>query len=409
MRMKLTGILCLLLLAILVLFAGCASAEKTITLTFTGDCTIGGKEEGRGIPSSFEGYVKKYGYDYFFANFREMFQQDDQTVINFEGVFADQPWNEKKKKHAFRGARELVAVLTGSGIDTASLANNHTLDYQTPGLKTTRKTLEENGIAWFQNTTYHIYEKEGVQVAFFALRNANINTQQKQKEFYKLVKKARKTDGADAVVVCWHTGTEYKGTHNKDTEDLVKQLIDNGVDLVIINHPHVAQGMGIYNNRCAFYSLGNFVFGGNHNIRGGKNSKDPLAISLYGMVVQAKLTFSNEGKYLGQQITVYPVYSSGSDPDYQVGSKNYPTNNYQPIRLTLEQAAPVYECIKRDSDVDLPEMKEKNGFAEIDLPYLPAFDDIMIPEDNETDQTEAAVPSASNPKPTKDDKSHTDD
>ena len=70
MRMKLTGILSLFLLAILVLSAGCASAEKTITLTFTGDCTIGGKEEGRGIPSSFEGYVKKYGYDYFFANFR---------------------------------------------------------------------------------------------------------------------------------------------------------------------------------------------------------------------------------------------------------------------------------------------------------------------------------------------------
>lgn len=402
MRMKLYGVFCLILLTILALFAGCASAEKTVTLTFTGDCTIGGKEEGRGLPSSFEGFAKQNGYDYFFANFKEMFEQDDQTVINFEGVFADNAWNEKKKKHAFRAARDYVAVLTGSGIDAASLSNNHILDYGTPGQKTTRKTMEENGIAWFQDFHYHLYKKDGVTVAFFALQNSVIYS--KQARFYETIKTARKKDGADAVVVCWHTGTEYKGYHNKDTEERVNQLIENGVDLVIINHPHVAQGMGIHQNRSVFYSLGNFVFGGNPNIRAGKNSKDPLAISLYGMVVQAKLTFTNEGKYLGQQVTVYPVYSSGSNPDYQKGDKQYPTNNYQPIRLTLEQAAPVYECIQRDSSCEIPAMKEKDGFAEICFPYLPATDDIMMPEDSDGDEISAAMPNAANPKPTKEDK-----
>ena len=404
MRLKLSRSFCLILLALMLVMAECAFAEKTVLLTFTGDCTLGGKEEGRGLAASFESVAKQNGYDYFFANFKELFEQDDQTVINFEGVFADNSWNEVKKKHAFRGPKELVEILTRSSIEAASLSNNHIGDYGTQGEKSTKKTMEENGIAWFQDFHPYLYEKDGVTVAFFALQNSVLYS--KQAKFYEAIRKAREENGADAVVVCWHTGTEYKGRHNKDTEEWVQKLIDNGTDLVIINHPHVAQGMSIYNNRCAFYSLGNFVFGGNPNIRTGKQSKDPLAVSLYGMVVQAKLTFTNEGKYLGQQITVHPVYSSGSDPDYQKGDKNYPTNNYQPIRLTMEQAMPVYECITRDSACEIPEMKEKDGFAQIEFPYLPAFDGIMIPEDSDADEAAAAVPSASNPKPTKDDKDY---
>ena len=400
--MKQTKVFCLTLLAVLLALAGHACAEKTMLLTFTGDCTIGGKEEGRGMPGSFEYVAKQNGYDYFFADFKEMFEQDDQTVINFEGVFSDNSWNEKKKKHAFRGAKEFVQILTGSGIDAASLSNNHILDYNTQGQKTTRATLEENGIAWFQDFHYYLYEKDGAKVALFALQNSVLYS--KSAKFYEAVRTAREEDGAAAVIVCWHTGTEYKRYHNKETEDWVKTLVDNGVDLVIINHPHVAQGMGVFNNRSVFYSLGNFVFGGNHNIRGGKNSRDPLAISLYSLVVQAKLTFTNDGKYLGQQITAYPVFSSGADPDYQVGDKQYPANNYQPIRLTVEQAQPIYEILTQDSTFQIPEMREKDGFAEISFPYLPAFDGIMLPEDSDTDASEAAVPVASNPKPTKDGK-----
>ena len=407
MRMKLFRVSGLLLLVVLILFAGCASAEKTILLTFTGDCTLGGKNEGRGLDTSFESVAQKKGYGYFFANFREMFEQDDLTVINLEGVLTDSTSGEASKTHAFRGPTKLAGILTESSIEAASLSNNHIMDYGTQGLKSTRKTLEENGIAWFQDMNYYLYEKDGATIAFFALQNSVLYT--KQAEFYAAIRKAREEDGAGAVVVCWHTGTEYKTRHNEDTEKRVKKLVENGVDLVIINHPHVAQGMGIYNNRSVFYALGNFVFGGNPNIRTGKGVRDPLAVSLYGMVVQAKLTFTNEGRYLGQQITVYPVFSSGSKPDYQPGDKNYPANNYQPIRLTLEQAAPVYECIRRDSSCEIPEMKEKDGLAEIDFPYLPAFDGIMLPEDSEGDGMAAAMPEASNPKPTREDKTHSGD
>ena len=83
MRGKLSKALCLVLLAALLLgTAGSAFAEKTIRLTFTGDVTLGGKNEGRNRPESFESYAKEKGYDWFFANFKEMFEEDDLTVVN---------------------------------------------------------------------------------------------------------------------------------------------------------------------------------------------------------------------------------------------------------------------------------------------------------------------------------------
>ena len=126
------------------------------------------------------------------------------------------------------------------------------------------------------------------------------------------------------------------------------------------------------------------------------------------MVVQVKLTFTDQAKYLGQQATVYPVFSSGSTPDYQVGdnfngNRAIILNDYRPIRLTLDQASAVYECIKRDTAFDIPAMTEKNGLAEIDLPYLPAFDGVMVPEDEDEDESSgpAGLPEASNPAPTR--------
>ncbi len=396
------------ILVFILLVSGCAAAEKTIVLTFTGDVTLGGKDEGRSLDTSFESVAKAKGDDYFFANFKEMFEQDDLTIINLEGVLTDSAANGANKKHAFRGKTELVSILKAGCIDAASLSNNHISDYGQQGITNTKKTLEENGIAWFQDFDCYMYEKDGIRIAFFALQNSVLYT--KQAKFYKAIREARETGGANAVIICWHTGSEYKAFHNEDTERRAHSLIDNGADLVIINHPHCAQGMDIYNNRSIFFSLGNFSFGGNPMIRAGKNAKDPYAISLYAMVVQTKLTFSNEGRYLGQQATVYPAFSCSTKPDYKLGDGFPPydrimfQNNFQPMRLTMEQASAVYECIKRDSTAEIPEMTEKDGLAEICFPYLPAFDSVMIPEDSDTDGGSFGQPEASNPRPTREDK-----
>ena len=112
MKKALLSVLVVLLLAGLVLSCAPASAEKSILLTFTGDCTIGNEERMRRDPESFTAVVRKEGYAYPFAKFLPLFEQDDCTVVNFEGVFSDSKEDEKKEKtYRFRGDTDLAAVL----------------------------------------------------------------------------------------------------------------------------------------------------------------------------------------------------------------------------------------------------------------------------------------------------------
>ena len=397
-----------ILLVAALLVSGMASAEKTIVLTFTGDVTLGGPDNETNNPDSFESTAKEKGYDYFFAGFKEMFEKDDLIVINLEGpltdVFADRARN---KTHVFRGAQDLAKILPLSGVDAASLSNNHITDYGKQGERRTKESLDLNGVHWFQDFEYYLFEKDGIRIALFALQKSVLFTQ--RPKFLSKIQEAREKDNANAVVVCWHAGTEYRRFHDPDVErDATNLIKDGGVDLIIINHPHVAQGMAVVNNRSVFYSLGNFVFGGNRNIRTGKNPGDPLIISLYALVVQARLTFTDEGRYLGQQTTIYPVFTSSSQPDYQPAQVLTEkvlniTNNYQPMRLTLKQAEAVYKIFREDTNFDLPKMTEKNGLAQIDLPYLPAFDGVMLPEDEDS-AGPVGMPEASSPKPTRESK-----
>ncbi len=389
MKHSMSAVLFLLLLSLLLSAAGTAGAEKSVLLTFTGDCTLGSEEKIREQETSFDTFANKKGYDYFFANFREMFEQDDQTVINFEGVLSDNRAQEtQKKRYRFRGPTDFVKILTGSSVEACSLSNNHIADFGKQGEESTKATLDENGIGWFQNYKYYTYEKDGIKVAFIALENKIVyNEFDKVK---KLIISLKENGEANAVVICWHTGLEYRGAHETNTERTSQAMIRYGADLVIITHPHVLQGICVYNNRCIFYSLGNFVFGGNSAIRTEKFKLDKMVTSLYSIVVQVKLLFTDDGKYLGQQPVIYPVYTSSAAP----------VNNYQPYRVTAEEAVPIREALQEDSNFELPDVSiGADGLSRIDLGYYAAFDGAEIPDGDP--EGPKGVPEASNPTPTR--------
>ncbi len=369
-----------------------ASAEKTITLSFTGDCTIGSEELTRKKDDSFDAYANKKGYDYFFANFRNVFEQDDVTVINFEGVLSDSNAQEtSKKRYRFRGPTDFVKILTGSSIDACSLSNNHIADYGKQGDESTKATLTEAGIGWFQALEFYTYEKDGVKIVFVALDNITYN--RSSEKIRQMISEMKASGEANAVVVCWHTGHEYRGNHEEGTEKNARKVIEAGADLIIINHPHVLQGIGVIKNRSVFYSLGNFVFGGNSKIETRKFLADQTVTSLYTVVLKVKMTFSNDGKYLGQQITILPALTTGADP----------VNNYQPRRATMEEAKDIHFALQRDTIFELPEVTmDEEGLSKIEMGYLAAFDGVELPE-GEPD-TPQGQPEAAQATPTRDTK-----
>ena len=84
--MRLLRLICLLLVLMLPLLA---LADKTITITFAGDVTLGGEERLANEPNSFASVYEKNGPEYFLQNFADFFAEDDLTIVNLEGVLTD--------------------------------------------------------------------------------------------------------------------------------------------------------------------------------------------------------------------------------------------------------------------------------------------------------------------------------
>lgn len=367
------------LLAVLLLcLCVSAGAEKVITLSFTGDCTLGCEEAMRYSEDCFDKVVLRNGYAYCFANFYDLFSQDDCTVVNCEGVFQDTKDGEKtSKSFRFRGRDEFVEIFKQGSVEAVSLSNNHTMDYSTQGFNNTKKVLDEAGIGWAWEDVLWVFEKDGIRIAFGSVdygAYGRVNTIIRDK-----LLKMRENGEIDAAVMLVHRGTEYAPKHILDQDTYAEFFIKQAkVDLVIMSHPHVLQGIRILNNRSIFYSLGNFVFGGYYKVsRGEKTGTN----SLYTMAVQVKMYFTEEGEYKGQQACIYPAYDSGTDP----------LNNYQPIRVNAQDAEPVIAAIQYDTEWQLPEIQEdETGKAFVMLDYLPAEENTERRADPESGKPEPA-------------------
>ena len=346
------------LLLAMVLLGGGALGEKTVTLTFTGDCTLGSDSSTYGQPTSFVTTAYEKGFDYFFANFKELFAEDDCTVINLEGVLSDYASNENTgKTYRFRGPTEFVKIIQSVSIEAACLANNHTGDFGAPGLKRTQETLDAAGIGWFRVKDTYTFEKDGIRIRFFAMDTTSMHANYGWLK--SEIRRVKETREADAVVAMFHGGTEYDAKRNDSQIKFANECIAQGADLVIMHHPHVVQGIDVIGQRTACYSLGNFCFGGNNMIRTEPYRKS-FVTSLYALVARAELRFSDDGTYQGQKISLYPAFISGSAP----------ANDYQPRLVTGNEARTVMEAVQFDTFFQLPAFSEKLGKTV--LPYLPA-------------------------------------
>ena len=352
----------LCLAALLCMLIGAASAEKTILLTFAGDCTLGGDEATRGKANSFDSVAAAMGTDCFFAAFREMFASDDATIVNLEGVLADSTAGAKGTKNfRFRGAPAYAAILRDASVEVVTLANNHAEDYGEPGLESTKAALKAAGVQWIRREAYILVRKGYLRVALFGVDATGFR--QMGKSICWEIARVKAEDEADVIIAVCHSGKEYVTRHYAVQANTAMALVDAGADLVIMHHPHVAQGVALYKDATICYSLGNFVFGGNPNIRTKTYARNRQATSLYGLVVQAELRFSDKDEYLGHQVRLYPILTSGRRD----------ANDYQPRFATGEDVRKALECVQYDTEFRLPEYDETTGC--VTLPFVAAAPD----------------------------------
>lgn len=235
---------------------------REITISFAGDCTLGGYK-GQTPSGTFGEYYENNGADFFFENVREIFENDDFTVVNLEGPLTNLE-QTAQKEFPIKGLPEYVDILSGSSVEAANLANNHMRDCGEAGFEETKQILAENNIGYFGENNLFVTEKNGVRIGFAGYRGWYISDEllEQIKNDMEYIKAEQE---ADVAVVFFHYGEERQYYNNKDQERISKYVVDCGADIVIGGHPHVVQGIEIYNGKTICYSMGNFSFGANKN------------------------------------------------------------------------------------------------------------------------------------------------
>lgn len=293
--------------------------KKEITISFAGDCTLGNDKK----VTYFNDMVvsQNNDYSYFFSNVKDVFKNDDYTLVNLETTFTDAT-SYADKQFNFKGDFEYVNILKEGYIEGVNISNNHTMDYLEKGYNDTIMTLEESNIDYSGDEHIHIEEIAGIKFGFIGFKNANLNYDNINDKLNKI-----KELNPDIIVTSCHWGVE--GTHEftKEQQEIGRYLIDNGVDIVVGHHPHVLQGIEEYNNKYIIYSLGNFCFGGNRNPK----DKDT-------MIAQEKFYFENN-ELINTELKIIPC-SISSVSEY---------NDFKPTILVDEEKERVLEKIKKYS------------------------------------------------------------
>ena len=350
-------LLCLMLLP----FAALAE-EQIITITCTGDTTLGSNKrvQTKYCEASYQYYLEQNGSAWTFAGIRHLTENDDITLVNLEGVL-HMPEELSTSRFAFNGPADYAKILSEGSVEIVNLANNHIGDYLQEGYDATTAALDAEGIKYCGDTDhgrelYWFDFDNDVRIGFIGLLPSyrGKNPAKVEQDFQKL-----KDAGCDVIVASIHCGVEGQATHSQMTATYRKLATALGAHIVVGTHPHVPQGLWVEKGVTTFHSLGNFSFGGNTGV-------DEYLYCDTGLVAQIHLHFE-DGVYTGHHVTLWPVRITGEA--LGTGIDGGRANNYQPVLLTGEEAQAIMKKLQKDTAFKLNPYVDGQGAVQDFVPW----------------------------------------
>ena len=340
--------------------------NKTVSFTISavGDCTFGTDENFAYEGSMPAKYDEVGDFNYFFENVKSVFEEDDLTIVNFEGTLTDSTIREDKQ-FAFKADKSYAEILTDGFVEAANLANNHSKDYGEQSYNDTMDALDEAGITNFGYDRVAIKKVKGIKVGLvgtYVLADGLGVKDSMEKNIQDL-----KDEGAQVIIASFHWGEEKAEYPNDVQVELAHAAIDAGADLVLGHHPHVLQGIEQYKGKNIVYSLGNFCFGGNM-----------YPSDMDTMIFQQTFTLKG-GKLQEDNVTNIIPCSISSVEDYK---------NYQPTPAAGEKETEILNKITQrsqglsnenteesDSENDNSDSDESYDDSEVDNSGSDEYDD----------------------------------
>ncbi|MBO7231127.1 MAG: CapA family protein [Bacteroidaceae bacterium] len=227
-----------------------------------------------------------YSYSHWYRHITEEVKKADIAIANLETPIYKEGFNGYP---SFCAPDSFLYAIRDAGFNTILFANNHCLDKGKRGALHTLNLLDSLGISHcgvYRNIEEReeryplIIDSNGVKVAILNYTygtNGNsipapivVNLIDKptiEEDIFKA-----KSKGADVIIACMHWGDEYVRIAPKRVHELSQWLIEQGVDHIIGNHPHIIQPIEIREDtdtpdkHAVAYSTGNLV--SNMSLRG---------------------------------------------------------------------------------------------------------------------------------------------
>jgi poly-gamma-glutamate capsule biosynthesis protein CapA/YwtB (metallophosphatase superfamily) len=245
---------------------------KPVVLAFGGDVHFEGTagEELRSRP------------DRVLTSIGQVLRRADIAVVNLETAVTS-GGAPAAKEFVFRAPPSAFSALAAGGVDVASMANNHGMDYGETGLRDSlaaarRYRFPIIGIGLNDTQAYRPYRAtvNGQRIAVIGATQVlddeliaawtagphkpGLASAKDVPRLVRAVKEARAS--SDTVVVFLHWGIELQRCPSADQRRLARQLAAAGADVIVGGHAHRLQGAGRMGNALVGYGLGNFVWYG---------------------------------------------------------------------------------------------------------------------------------------------------
>jgi capsule synthesis protein PGA_cap len=264
-----------------------ATREPTgepVTLAFGGDVHFEGAIESRlnADPATTFGPIAA------------VLRRADLAVVNLETAITT-GGTPAPKEFNFRAPPSALTALKGAGVDVATMANNHGMDYGVSGLRDSLAAARAarfpvigigrdaaEAFAPYRTTinNQRIAVIGATQVLDSSLAAAwsaggdkpGLASAYDEDRLLAAVRAAR--GQADTVVVDLHWGRELVDCPIDRQRTLAVKLVAAGADVVVGSHAHVLLGGGFLRGAYVHYGLGNFVF----YARGGETAESGVLL-----------------------------------------------------------------------------------------------------------------------------------
>jgi poly-gamma-glutamate capsule biosynthesis protein CapA/YwtB (metallophosphatase superfamily) len=255
-----------------------ASAPRPVTIAVAGDIHFEGVLRGRlDDPGTALAPVTK------------ALAAADVAVVNLETSIGEGGRPEPGKRYTFQAPATALGALAAAGVDVASLANNHAVDFGREALPSTFAAMATAstadpplavvGIGRDARDAFRpaVTDVDGTVVATIGATVADLDPTADPSGHWaatrtspgtadavdpaRLLRAVDRADrSADVVLVYMHWGVQGERCPSDDQRSLAARLVERGADVVVGSHAHNLQGAGRLGDGYVAYGLGNYAW-----------------------------------------------------------------------------------------------------------------------------------------------------